>query len=59
MTANDVMKIRVQAASYAKTFLANKYHDEYQELYNAFLSNRGISTRKNKVLVDERLISNE
>ena len=56
---SDVMKIRVQAASYAKTFLANKYHDEYQELYNAFLSNRGISTRKNKVLVDERLISNE
>ena len=56
---NDVMKIRVQAASYAKTFLANKYHDEYQELYNAFLSNRGVSTRKNKVLVDERLISNE
>lgn len=59
MTANDVMKIRVQAASYAKTFLANKYHDEYQELYNAFLFNRGVSTRKNKVLVDERLISNE
>lgn len=59
MTANDVMKIRVQAASYAKTFLANKYHDEYQELYNAFLSNRGVNTRKNKVLVDERLISNE
>ena len=59
MTANDVMKIRVQAASYAKTFLANKYHDEYQELYNAFLSNRGVSTRKNKVIVDERLISNE
>jgi uncharacterized protein (UPF0305 family) len=55
----DVMKIRVQAASYAKTFLANKYHDEYQELYNAFLTNRGISTRKAKVLVDERLISNE
>lgn len=59
MTANDVMKIRVQAASYAKTFLANKYHDEYQELYNAFLSNRGISTRKNKALVDERLLANE
>jgi len=59
MTANDVMKIRVQAASYAKTFLANKYHDEYQELYNAFLSNRGVSTRKNKALVDERLLANE
>lgn len=56
---SDVMKIRVQAASYAKTFLANKYHNEYQELYNAFLSNRGISTRKNKVLIDERLINNE
>lgn len=59
MTANDVMKIRVQAASYAKTFLANKYHDEYQELYNAFLTNRGINTRKTKVLVDERLLVNE
>lgn len=59
MTANNVMRIRVQAASYAKTFLANKYHDEYKELYNAFLSNRGISTRNSKVLVDERLISNE
>lgn len=59
MAVNDVMKIRVQAASYAKTFLANKYHDEYQELYNAFLTNRGISTRKAKVLVDERLIGNE
>lgn len=56
---SDVMKIRVQAASYAKTFLANKYHDEYQELYNAFLTNRGVSTRKTKVLVDERLIANE
>ena len=59
MTANNVMRIRVQAASYAKTFLANKYHDEYQELYNAFLNNRGISTRKTKVLVDERLIASE
>jgi len=59
MTANDIMRIRVQAASYAKTFLANKYHDEYQELYNAFLNNRGISTRKTKVLVDERLIASE
>ena len=59
MTANDIMRIRVQAASYAKTFLANKYHDEYQELYNAFLNNRGISTRKTKVLVDERLIARE
>ena len=59
MTANDIMRIRVQAASYAKTFLANKYHDEYQELYNAFLNNRGISTRKTKVLIDERLIASE
>ena len=59
MTANDIMRIRAQAASYAKTFLANKYHDEYQELYNTFLNNRGISTRKTKVLVDERLIASE
>ena len=56
---SDVMKVRAQAAGYAKTFLANKYHDEYQELYNAFLINRGISVRKNKHMIDERLIASE
>ena len=56
---NETMRIRAQAASYAKTFLANKYYDEYQELYNAFLINRGINVRKNKHMVDERLIASE
>lgn len=59
MTANETMRVRAQAAGYAKTFLANKYHDEYQELYNAFLTNRGINVRKNKHMVDERLIASE
>ena len=59
MTANETIKIRAKAAGYAQTFLANKYYEEYQELYNAYLNNRGISTRKGKHMVDERLIANE
>lgn len=56
---DDIMKIRNKAASYAKGFLANKYHEEYQELYDAYLTNRGVSTRRGRVLADERVISNE
>lgn len=59
MTVNETIKIRAKAASYAQTFLANKYHKEYQELYDAYLNNRGISTRRGKQLVDERLVTNE
>jgi len=59
MTANETMKIRNEAAKYAKSFLVMKYNQEYQELYDAFLNNRGISTRRSRVLTDERNIGNE
>jgi hypothetical protein len=56
---DDTMLVRSQAASYAKGFLAKKYYQEYQELYDAYLTNRGISTRRNKNLVDERELVKE
>jgi hypothetical protein len=56
---NETLVIRSQAASYAKGFLAKKYYEEYQELYDAYLTNRGVSIRRNKNLIDERLITNE
>jgi hypothetical protein len=33
--------------------------DEYDELYNAYLTNRGINTRASKAIVDERLVTND
>lgn len=59
MTANDTIKIRAKAASYAQSFLANKYYEEYKELYDAYLTNRGVSTRRGRVLTDERVVTNE
>ena len=59
MTANETIKIRAKAASYARLFLANKYNEEYAELYNAYLVNRGLTTRKGKVLTDERIVTSE
>ena len=56
---DDTMKIRAQAASYAQSFLANKYYEEYKELYDAYLINRGVTTRRGRVMKDERLINNE
>ena len=56
---DDTMKIRAKAASYAQSFLANKYYDEYKELYDAYLTNRGVKTRRGRVMKDERLINNE
>lgn len=53
------MKIRARAASYARLFLANKYSEEYAELYNAYLVNRGLTTRKGKPMTDEREIVKE
>jgi uncharacterized protein (UPF0305 family) len=57
--SNDTLKIRAQAASYAKTFLANKYRNEYDELYRAYLVNRGVTTRTSKNMVDERELTTE
>jgi hypothetical protein len=53
------MKMRAKAASYAQSFLANKYYDEYKELYDAYLVNRGITIRRGRVMKDERVITNE
>lgn len=54
MTQDEALKVRAQAASYARLFLANKYKEEYSELYNAYLVNRGLTTRKGKPMTDER-----
>ena len=53
------MKIRAKAASYAQSFLANKYYEEYKELYDAYLINRGVNIRRGRVLKDERITANE
>jgi hypothetical protein len=59
ITASETIKIRAKAASYAQTFLAKKYYDEYKELYDAYLTNRGINVRRSKVIIDERTVTNE
>ena len=56
---NDTLKIRAKAASYAQSFLANKYYEEYKELYDAYLINRGIKIRRSRTLVDERELVKE
>ena len=56
---DDTMKIRAKAASYAQSFLANKYYDEYKELYDAYLVNRGITIRRGRVMKDERIVTSE
>ena len=58
MTPEETMKIRGKAASYAQSFLANKYYEEYKELYNAYLINRGINIRRGRVMTDERTQTN-
>jgi|APGre2960657373_1045057.scaffolds.fasta_scaffold701726_2 hypothetical protein len=50
--------IRARAAEYAKIFLAQKYKEEYQELYRAYLTNRGVPVREQKNVIDERLLVN-
>jgi hypothetical protein len=51
--------IRARAADYAKIFLAQKYKEEYQELYRAYLTNRGIKVRNHASVIDERLLIKE
>ena len=55
----DLTRQRVAAQRYAFKFLANKYHEEYRELYRAYLVNRGISTRSIDPMVDERQLLTE
>jgi hypothetical protein len=50
----EITRVRAAAASYAKTFLANKYNDEYSELYRAYLTNRGVPVRHSAGIIDER-----
>ena len=50
-------ELRIEAAKYAKAFLVSKYKQEYNELYRAYLINRGVSVRSS--LVDEGEILNE
>ena len=52
-------KIRAKASEYAKTFLAQKYREEYQELYRAYLINRGVNVRTQGNVADERLLVKE
>ena len=56
---DDTIKIRAKAASYAQSFLANKYYDEYKELYDAYLVNRGVTTRRGRVMKNERVVTSE
>lgn len=57
----EINRIKASASAYAKTFLARKYQEEYSELYQAYLRNRGISPRRSPKapLVDEREILRE
>ena len=60
MDAEEVMKIRNAAAVYARRFLAQKYKEEYAELYSAYCKNRGLNTRRNrKPVADERELVRE
>jgi hypothetical protein len=54
---SDHKNIRALAATYAKTFLANKYHEEYTELYRAYLTNRGVPIRTSTVVDERQLLS--
>ena len=56
MSQEQPKNIRVHAANYAQRFLAKKYYEEYQELYRAYLTNRGVSIRKPTNIIDERLL---
>lgn len=55
MPKNPKAQAQTKARNYALAFLAQKYKDEYQELYRAWLVNRGFDVYENsKPLVDER-----
>jgi len=57
----EIKRIKFASTADAKTFLARKYHEEYTELYQAYLINRGITPQRSprSVLVDEREILKE
>jgi hypothetical protein len=54
----EIARIRVSASKYAIKFLRHKYRREYQELYDAYLRNRGLNTRRHPAeLIDEREVA--
>lgn len=53
------MHLRSQAASYAKGFLAKKYWKEYQELYDAYLVNRGVNIRRRNAIDEREIVKGE
>ena len=56
----EVARIRNEAILYARRFLAQKYREEYAELYSAYCRNRGIITKRNRKLVaDERELASD
>jgi hypothetical protein len=61
MTPEEIRSVRNKASEYAKTFLVNKYYDEYTELYQAYCVNRGLKVSKGRKIppVDERLLVKE
>lgn len=51
----EVCRIKVAGTKYAQDFLVQKYQEEYRELYEAYLENRGVVTKPERgKLVDER-----
>lgn len=57
--AKKIQQMRTDAAKYAQKFLRNKYRTEYQELYDAYLRNRGLNIRRQPLdLIDEREVAN-
>ena len=62
MTKDEERKIRLQARIYARQFIAEKYYEEYRELYKAYIINRGVKpnkTAREVPLVDERELMKE
>ncbi len=49
-------KVRTQGMNYARAFLMQKYKAEYQELYTAYLRNRGVDIEISVQLIDERKV---
>lgn len=55
----EIKRLRTEAAKYANKFLRQKYYTEYQELYDAYLINRGLNIRRQPApLIDERKVKN-
>lgn len=38
----QIARVKASAVTYARVFLAKKYHEEYKQLYTAYCINRGV-----------------